>query len=71
MSLSQVNRKICEMVLERGANINHTNKQGNTALHFAFAYDPSGQLAEYLIDKGADDTIANKAGATPYEGIDS
>jgi len=33
------NQKICEMLLRRHANINHQNVNGNTALHFAMAYD--------------------------------
>ena len=68
--VGQVNRKLVELVLERGANVNHQNKQGNTALHFAFTYDPSGQIAELLIEKGADDTLRNNAGGTPYDGIE-
>jgi ankyrin repeat protein len=57
------------MALAHGADVNHQNKQGNTALHFAFTYDPTGQLAEFLIEKGADDTLRNAAGATPYDGV--
>lgn len=57
------------MLLDRGADVNHANKAGNTALHFAFTYDASGQLAEFLMDRGANDAIVNKEGATPYEGI--
>lgn len=67
--VAQVNKKICEMALAHGADVNHQNKQGNTALHFAFTYDPTGQLAEFLIEKGADDTLRNAAGATPYDGV--
>lgn len=33
------NRKLMELALNRGANINHQNTLGNTALHFAMAYD--------------------------------
>ena len=63
--------KLVEMLLHRGANVNHQNKQGNTALHFAFTYDTSGQIAELLIERGADDTITNNAGGAPYDGIDA
>ena len=41
----------------------------NTALHYAMAYDPSGELGEYLIEKGADDTLENVFHLTPYDGV--
>jgi ankyrin repeat protein len=63
------NKKLVEMLLVRGANINHQNAQGNTALHFALAFDNEGQLGEYLIEHGADDTIENLDGLTPYDGV--
>lgn len=33
------NKKLIELCLNRGAQINHQNAHGNTALHFAMAYD--------------------------------
>lgn len=33
------NQKMCEMLLRRKALVNHQNVNGNTALHFAMAYD--------------------------------
>lgn len=57
------------MLLLRGANVNHQNAQGNTALHFALAFDPEGNLGEYLIERGADDSIENIEGMTPYDGL--
>ena len=62
------NRRLVELLLVRGANINHQNAQGNTALHFALAFDPEGLLGEYLIEHGADDTIENVEGLVPYDG---
>lgn len=62
-----VNRPVCELLLDHGANINHTNHIGNTPLHFAMRYDPSGALGEWLIDRGADDTVVNKEGLGVYE----
>lgn len=53
------NRRLVEVLLVRGANINHQNAQGNTALHFALAFDAEGLLGEYLIEHGADDTIVS------------
>lgn len=63
------NRRMVEMLLLRGANINHQNAQGNTALHYALAFDPEGTLGEYLIEHGADDTLENVDNLTPYDGV--
>jgi ankyrin repeat protein len=63
------NRKMVEMLVARGAAINHQNAQGNTALHFAMSFDVEGLIAEYLIQNGADDTIENVDGLTPYDGV--
>ena len=60
---------LAEMLLHRGANINHQNKTGNTALHYAMTYEPTGQLGEFLISKGADDSILNIEGLSCYDGI--
>mmetsp|Transcript_16373 Transcript_16373/g.24141 ORF Transcript_16373/g.24141 Transcript_16373/m.24141 type:complete len:2281 (-) Transcript_16373:1010-7852(-) len=62
--------KIAEILLSRGALLNHVNSNGNSALHFAFAYDTTGELGQYLIENGADDTIENSYGCTPYDGIE-
>jgi hypothetical protein len=63
------NRRLVEMLLVRGASINHQNASGNTALHFALTFDAEGQLGEYLIEHGADDTIDNIEGLTAYDGV--
>lgn len=63
------NKRLVEMLLVRGAAINHQNAQGNTALHFAIAFDSEGKIAEYLIEHGADDTIQNVEGMTAYDGV--
>jgi ankyrin repeat protein len=39
LAAQNCNRKLMELCLNRGANINHQNTGGNTALHFAMAYD--------------------------------
>lgn len=57
-------------LLLRGANINHQNKDGNTALHYAFARDTSGAVAGFLIEKGAKDQLCNNYGLSPYDGLD-
>jgi len=62
-------RKMMHFLIQRGASVDHVNRNGNAALHFAFAYDKSGYMAEYLIENGADDTVENSLGFTPYDGI--
>lgn len=69
VAAQNTNRRLVELLLFRGANINHQNAQGNTALHFAMAYDPEGTLGEYLIEHGANDTLENIHGFTPYDGV--
>ena len=101
VSAAQVSKKMVAMCVDRGASINHQNRQRcverpgpvlgvtattftgpvsrvcvcaralhrNTALHYAMAYDPSGELGEYLIEKGADDTLENVFHLTPYDGL--
>lgn len=61
--------KIVELLLRHGALLNHTNNNGNTALHFAFAYDTSGLLPQFLLEHGANDSIENMNGLSPYDGI--
>lgn len=63
------NTSMVDLMLRRGSRINDVNNNGNTALHFALAYDTTGQLAEFLIENGADDTIENNLGLTPYDGL--
>ena len=69
VAASNSNRRMVEMLVVRGANVNHQNSQGQTALHFAMAFDKEGLIAEYLIQNGADDTIENVDGLTAYDGI--
>merc|ERR1711871_1885977 len=59
VSCQNCNKRMVEMLLIRGAAINHQNAQGNTALHFALAFDKEGLIGEYLIEHGADDSIEN------------
>lgn len=61
------NRRLVKLCLRRGANLNSQNLTGQTPLHFAFGYGYV-QVGEYLVKKGADDSIRNKDGLTCYEG---
>ena len=45
------------------------NLRGNTALHYSYAYKFT-ELGDYLLSKGADDSIVNAEGLTCYEGLD-
>jgi hypothetical protein len=44
------------------------NLNGETVLHFAYAYG-FDELGDYLKTKGADDSILNIDGLTCYEGL--
>jgi hypothetical protein len=69
VACQNVNRALAELLVARRANVNHRNAQSNTPLHFAMAYDADGALGEFLIAHGADDTIENTFGLTPYDGL--
>ena len=62
------NKRIAKLCLRRGANINLPNNNGQTVLHYAYAYGFES-LADYLKSKGADDTLHNLDGLTCYEGL--
>jgi len=62
------NKKLIKTCLRYGGDVNFQNKQGQTALHFCFAYKYE-ELAAYLISKGAEDTIQNSFGYTCYDGL--
>eukprot|EP01028_Stygiella_incarcerata_P011069 TRINITY_DN607_c0_g1_i1.p2 TRINITY_DN607_c0_g1~~TRINITY_DN607_c0_g1_i1.p2 ORF type:complete len:395 (+),score=125.73 TRINITY_DN607_c0_g1_i1:1694-2878(+) len=61
-------KAMMKLCLRKKADINAQNKKGQTPLHFAFAYGYS-DLGEWLLSKGADDTIRNMSGLTCYEGL--
>mmetsp|Transcript_3239 Transcript_3239/g.5213 ORF Transcript_3239/g.5213 Transcript_3239/m.5213 type:complete len:342 (+) Transcript_3239:153-1178(+) len=62
-------KRVAKLFLRYKANINTVNKQGNTCLHYCFTYG-YGDLGDYLISKGADQSIKNHNGLTCYEGLD-
>lgn len=62
------NKLMVKNLLRNGANMNVVNARGNTALHFAYAYGYRG-LGDYIISKGADDSIKNVDGLSCYEGL--
>ena len=64
------NRRMIKLCLRREADINSQNLGGQTPLHYAYAYG-YGEVGEYIIKKGGDDTIRNKDKLTCYEGLDA
>ena len=70
VSAQQGLKRICKLLLRRGADMNNVNNSGNTALHYCFAYS-FDDLGEYLIKKGADDSVKNADGLTCYEGLNA
>ena len=54
------NKDAAELLIARGADINTKDKQGLTPLYIAVNHDY--QLAEFLIDKGADSSIRTESG---------
>jgi len=65
------NIKIVKLLIQKGCNPNHQNKQGNTPGHFAMAYQ-FYDFATWLFSSGgggANDLILNACGRGPYDGI--
>jgi ankyrin repeat protein len=60
-------RRIVEVLVTRGADVNLQNELGNTALHICFLVKESEHIADFLIAHGADDTIKNFEDLTAYE----
>jgi len=65
--------KIAKLLVQKGANPNHQNREGQSAGHFANSYgfmDFLAWLFEPIPDGGGgDDTVANRYGLTPYDGL--
>ena len=59
------NTNLVEKLLERGANANVQDYQGNTALHWAFKFE-FRQTQNLLINYGANQLIPNDQGLTPW-----
>jgi ankyrin repeat protein len=58
--------EICLLLIENGAQVNHTNNYGNTHLHQA-ARMGKKELVELLLVNGADINIANDYGERPLD----
>ena len=68
VSAQNGNKRIAKLCLRRGADINMQNLNGQTVLHYCFAYGFE-DLAQYFMDKGGDDSLVNADGLTCYEGL--
>lgn len=64
------NKRLVKLCLRRGAAINSQTLTGQTSLHYAFGFGFVA-LGEYLISKGADDSLRNSSGLTCYEGLET
>lgn len=58
--------EIVNLLLEYGADVNKTNEQGSTALHWACLNGHPG-IVQLLLDKGATPKICNEAGRTALD----
>lgn len=68
MACQNGNMKICKYLVSKGANPNHQNFQGQTPAHFAIAFK-FFDLSQWLFENGGDDTLENKFGLSPYDGL--
>ena len=61
-------KRIAKFLLRNGADIDGENFRENTALHFAREYG-FYDFFDYLVEKGANDTILNDEGMHCYQGL--
>ncbi|AGC02340.1 ankyrin repeat protein [Acanthamoeba polyphaga moumouvirus] len=70
LALEGNNKKIVKLLIEKGANINATDENGNTILMQAYKYSKGEKyldIVQLLLSKGADITIKNKSGKTFFD----
>ena len=60
------NQRLVKLALRNGGSINQQNSTGNTGIKYAVQYGYTA-LAEYLLSKGADDSLVDHRGLTMYE----
>ncbi|AGF84908.1 repeat protein [Moumouvirus goulette] len=64
------NKKTIEFLIEKGANINITNENGDTILMLAYKHSNNEKyldIVQLLLNKGADISIKNKSGKTIFD----
>ena len=64
-AVNENNLDFIKWLLDHGANINHQDRTGYSALHF-IAQDKQVDLAKYFLDKGADPNLKDIHGNTPF-----
>ncbi|KAI8910787.1 ankyrin repeat-containing domain protein [Gorgonomyces haynaldii] len=62
-AVSYGHRDLVELLIERGCNLNLQDNDLDTALHLVESLD----LAQLLVEKGADPTLKNQEGTLPIE----
>lgn len=62
------NVKVAKYLVTKGANMDHQNFMGQSAAHFAIAYQ-FFELSQWLFSAGASDTLENMHGLSPYDGL--
>lgn len=61
---------ICRILIERGANVNHQNLNGHTAVKYAGSKNHK-ELLHYLLDCGGDPNSRDHLGDTPLHRVSS
>jgi hypothetical protein len=67
MAALRCDRRMAAIFLRYGGFVNATDKFGNTPLHYAEVMDPTRDMASFLLDRGADDTLRNNLGCRPED----
>jgi ankyrin repeat protein len=57
-------------LLNVGATVNTENNNNNTPLHFALSFH-NYEIADMLIQRGADEKVLNRYGLTPWQCLDN
>lgn len=60
-------KKVLQVLLDKGLDINHRDRDGKTALHLATESDWTLSLFDFLIENGAKCNIKDNYGMTPWD----
>lgn len=60
--------EIAQLLIDAGADVDFTNRDGSTALHSA-AFFGRPEIVEALLEAGADKSIVNNYGSTPRDTV--
>jgi hypothetical protein len=70
VACQQGHLNVCKILERFGADLSKKNFKGNTALHYSMAYKFT-DIANFLLENGADEFAINNEGLTCYEGLSS